>query len=168
MLVANGFPVHQSRAYFNPGFLNRIYVSETVLRVSPARSTLPVQFYLNEIVEAGTIESVPIRIGTTSSAPSLHFSKLDQELHHQHFVTPSSATADTGDGTDHDQTIRPRDAFPYEEIFEPAQLSRLQQFKSYLTRSFGLAHRVKHAPPAERLTLELRRTSDDKGWTLSV
>ncbi|KAH8913748.1 hypothetical protein BT69DRAFT_1358873, partial [Atractiella rhizophila] len=109
-----GLWVNEGRSgYFTTGFLNRIYL------------------FLDQVVFENASAQIPIKVGSELS--QVPFSDLDRHLPHQiheegthpkhvraaNHSDATQFTYDTGAGTDHDDpNIRPRRAFPFEEIYD--------------------------------------------------
>ncbi|BGP35334.1 hypothetical protein JCM10296v2_007170 [Rhodotorula toruloides] len=166
-LRERGFSTTSSYAYFHAGFLNQIY------------------FYLEEQVFSPTSRSIPIRLA--SSPDRLSF----EQIHHPHAregmhsnavppsnkrieqseVRPSRLTVTTGGGTDEDdRSIRERQAFLFEEIYEqPAPSLAHGHVVAWLRFQLGVK-----LPQAAKVFLGLEpcmrdwRPSEDEGIVLDL
>jgi hypothetical protein len=179
-LNERGFATGSQRAYFNAGFLNRIYVRAywlfALLGDNIDLLSLP-QFFLDEVIFSGTSCAIPIHLG--SSPLSLPFSSLDTLVppRRSGLSTSSKLTTDTGGGTDHDDpNIRPRAAFRFEQIWdEPSPKFGtkgwtrdlvVERMGGAVMKWLGLVQRIHDRPPEVGEGVKLDLKHGRAGWEL--
>ncbi|GJN94294.1 hypothetical protein Rhopal_007368-T1 [Rhodotorula paludigena] len=179
------------RAYFHPGFLNRLYVRPARGIWSNYVLTTRYQFYLDEQMFSSTSHAIPLHL--TSSPNAIPFNHLSHAFQHHHTTSTSEHsdpftrrnasqgthfTVNTGGGTDEDDPeIRQRAAFIYEEVFERplprfrdgsriawARFQVQVRAKQWVERFLGLEPCVRDWRPSEDdgVMLDLRWTKG--GW----